>query len=126
MLLRGAPKRVLILVDDAVLAELLAEALLEVGHLAEVARVAEVVNGSLACTSFDVVIVDLDTWSRREVQAVEKLRRDTPTTTVIALLPCGGIASDFTAVAFDVAIEKPARLKTLLLAVDAALVRTAP
>ena len=118
-LLDSPPRCVLVVVDDQTLAELLAEALLDAGHVPQMAENNEVLDGEVDCALFSAAIVDLDSRSNGGSTVVARIRRDAPSTTIIALLPCGGQASDFKSVHYHLAIEKPARLKTLLAAVSA-------
>jgi DNA-binding response OmpR family regulator len=110
---------VLVVVDDVSLGELLAETLLEAGHVAQIARPDEVLDGEIDGTTFEVAIVDLN-LPIVGAQIVSKVRRESPMTAVVALLPCGGTAEEFKSMRYHLAIETPARLRTLLEAVDAA------
>ena len=122
-LLARGQKCVLVVVDDGTLAELLVESLLEAGHVPQVAAFTDVIESALECVRFDAVIVDLDTWAREGIRVIDKIRQASPSTTVIALLPCGGMSSELEQVSYHLAIEKPARLKAVLTAVGASRVR---
>ena len=112
-------KRVLLVVADPPLAELLAEALCDAGHVVRCADSTEVMAGEVDSAGFDAAIVDLDTWAREGCLVVERIRLQTPATLVIALLPCGGNAADYAALRHHLALEKPARLRAVLSAIDA-------
>jgi DNA-binding response OmpR family regulator len=109
--------RVLVVVDDASLAELLLDALGEAGHEALVAESHDAVVRLLTAGPFHTAIVDLDTRSRDTVDLVGYLRRCDADLKVIVLLPCGGDAPSMAAVPYHLAIAKPARLQALLSAV---------
>jgi DNA-binding response OmpR family regulator len=113
-----ARRRVLLVVEDAALAELLAEALCDAGHTAALADHFDTLPSAMGQGAFEVAIVDLDTRGRRGKALIQDIRRAAPATTVIALLPCGGLEVGGEAVAFDVGVEKPARLGAILAAVD--------
>jgi DNA-binding response OmpR family regulator len=110
-------RRVLVVVEDITLAELLAEALYEAGHVVTLADGPEALRATISSGLYDVALVDLDTRSRDASTLVAELRRESPSTTVVALLPCGGLEADRSAVAYDLAVEKPARLGAILAAV---------
>ncbi len=112
----GQPRRVLVVVDDATLAELLIEALADAGHSAAVVDGLAEARAALERRTFDAAIVDLDTRARDGAEVVSFIRQRSPATTVIALLPCGGMPPA-PRVAYHVATEKPARLKALLSAI---------
>ncbi len=116
-------RRVLLVVEDETLSELLGEALRDAGH-----RTAHANDASLEIMldgqPFDAVIVDVDTRARNGAHVVARIRRAAPASTVVALLPCGGIPAGASAVPYHLAIEKPARLAAVLSAVHAA--RRAP
>jgi len=111
-------RRVLILVEDGALAELFFELLREAGHEAELAEGLEDLGRALDGGAFDAVIVDLDTRARSGPGLVEEIRARAPATTVIALLPCGGLPPGQPQIPYHLAIEKPARLLTLLAALS--------
>jgi CheY-like chemotaxis protein len=108
------PRRVLVVVEDHALAEVLVEALAEAGHVAEPLSSPERLRPLLAARAFDAAIVDLDTRARNGGALVSAIRELAPFTTVIALLPCGGLSPDGPRPAYHIAVEKPARLRTLL------------
>jgi DNA-binding response OmpR family regulator len=112
------PRRVLIVLDDALMAELLVEALVDGGHHAHVAADEAALAAALATGRYDAAIVDLDPHARDGWQPVAALQQTSPAPLVIALLPCG--AGDTSAPGCQVALEKPARLAALLHAVAAA------
>ncbi len=116
----SATRCVLLVVEDASLAELLAEAILEAGHIVQLALPGEVLDGGTRCDLFQAAIVDLDTWDRQGMRVIEHLRHHAPTMTVIALLPCGARASDFVGAHYHLSLEKPARMHAVLSAVGAA------
>lgn len=111
-------KFVLLVVEDDAMADLLVDALLEAGHVAQLATTLEVVRGEIDCSLFDAAIVDLDSWDRHGTIAIARLREDAPSATILALLPCGGRASEFAGVRYHVALEKPARLTAVLAALQ--------
>ncbi len=115
----GQPRRVLLVVDDATLAELLLEALVDAGHTAAVVQGVAETRAALERRRFDAAIVDLDTRARDGAEVVAFIRERSPATTVIALLPCGGMPAA-TRVAYHMATEKPARLQALLSAIRVA------
>jgi DNA-binding NtrC family response regulator len=118
----ASARQVLLVVEDAQLAELLRDALADAGHACEVAASAEL-RTALRERRFDAAIVDLDSRARDGAELVGLLRAEAPHTTVIALLPCGGLLPAQPRIAYHLAIEKPARLQTLLAALAAAPVR---
>lgn len=118
-----SPKCVLLIVEDAPLAELLAEALFEAGHVAQMATISEIVDGEEASQIFDAALVDLDSWDRRGAPAIAELRRRDPTTLIVALLPCGSVASEFAGVQYHLALEKPARIQSVLVAIQTSVPR---
>jgi DNA-binding response OmpR family regulator len=113
-----APRRVLIVVEDESLAELLDELLREAGHYS--ARLDDAGLPSLSSLPHaDVILVDLDRHARDGVGLLARLRRAAPASTIVALLPCGGLprgAGD-EPIDCDVAVEKPARLRAVLAAI---------
>jgi DNA-binding NtrC family response regulator len=116
----GEARRVLLVVEDEQLAELLAETLDGAGHETALVNEDGDLEAQLAGRHFDVVIVDVDTRARTGAQLVTRLRRWTPSSTIVALLPCGGLATAQTGtIAYHFAIEKPARLSAVLSAVRA-------
>ncbi len=112
----GQPRRVLLVVDDVTLAELLIEALEDAGHSSVVVDGIGEARTALERQTFDAAIVDLDTRARDGADVVSFIRERSPSTTVIALLPCGGMPS-VPRVAYHLATEKPARLAALLSAI---------
>jgi DNA-binding NtrC family response regulator len=108
---------VLVLVEDNALTDLLLDALGRAGHRGQVAatgpREAEAALGRAA---FHAAIVDLDTRARNGAELVRIVRRRSPSTVVIALLPCGGLPRAQTPPPYHLGMEKPARLGTLLAA----------
>jgi len=115
----GQPRRVLLVVEDGALAELLVEALDDAGHTAVVADGIATARAALDRQPFDAAIVDLDTRARDGGEVVGFIRERSPATTVIALLPCGGLPQAARAVGYHLATEKPARLHALLSAIRA-------
>lgn len=113
----SASRHVLLLVEDDAMADLLVDALLEAGHQVQLGTPLELVRGEIDCDSFHVAIVDLDSWERHGSIAIARLREAAAQITIIALLPCGGLGSDFAGVRYDLALEKPARIHALLAAV---------
>jgi CheY-like chemotaxis protein len=106
---------VLLVIEDDALAELLDELLTEAGH-----RVARALDAAaLAPDRFDVVLVDLDVRARDALALVDEARRLAPATTMVALLPCGGLPAG-ERVPCRLTIEKPARLSAVLSAVAGA------
>ncbi|MDB4964986.1 MAG: hypothetical protein JWN44_675 [Myxococcales bacterium] len=114
------PRRVLLVIEDGALSELLAEVLAEAGHTALLADGESALATALGGASYDVAIVDLDTRARDGLQLLEYVRRSAPATTLVALLPCGGLPASSAAPAYHLAIEKPAKLVAVLRAVNAA------
>ena len=110
-----APRRVLLVVEDDSLAELLDELLREAGHHS--ARLDD--NLPSLPPNADVILVDLDRHARDGVALLTRLRRAAPASTIVALLPCGGLPSgaDSEPIDCDVAVEKPARLSAVLAAI---------
>jgi ActR/RegA family two-component response regulator len=108
-------KRVLLIVEDAGLSELLAEALRDAGHTPVLDEDSRAV---------DAAIVDLDTRARNGAAVIAELRERMPDATLIALLPCGGLPTGIPVGAHR-AIEKPARLQAVLSAVQTARGRAA-
>jgi CheY-like chemotaxis protein len=110
-------RRVLLVVEDDALAELLDELLTDAGH--DAARVVDGgdLEAAAAARPFDAIIVDLDVRARNGATLVERLRHCSPASTIVALLPCGGLPSGAGPVACHLAIEKPARVAALLSAV---------
>jgi DNA-binding NtrC family response regulator len=104
--------RVLVVVDDMPLAELLIEALEDAGHTAVLAAT----DGLRDEDSFRAAIVDLDTRDRRAWQVARRLRERAPSIKVIVLLPCGGLPPPADQVPHDLAFAKPVRLGSLLTA----------
>jgi DNA-binding NtrC family response regulator len=102
--------RVLVVVDDMPLAELLIEALEDAGHTPVLAAS----DGVSDEGSFRAAIVDLDTRDRRAWQVTRRLRERAPSIKVIVLLPCGGLPPPADEVPHDLAFAKPARLGNLL------------
>jgi two-component system response regulator QseB len=115
-----AGRTVLLVLEDRALSELIAEALVEAGHVATPVDDAAAALAVLAAQSFDAAIVDLDTRARDGAHVIARLRAEHPATTVIALLPCGGLPDRGPAPASHLAIEKPARMAALLSAVNVA------
>jgi DNA-binding NtrC family response regulator len=116
----GDSRRVLLVLEDAALSDLLSEALIDAGHVAVQADGAAAAEAVLRAQPFDAVIVDLDTRARDGLALVTRARTFAPTVTVIALLPCGGLGDSGAPPPYHLAIEKPARLAALLSAVEAA------
>jgi DNA-binding NtrC family response regulator len=108
-------RHVVVIVEDAQLAELLLDALHDAGHTGEVATA-----GDLAALerNFDAAIVDLDTRARNGSSTVALLRQGWPRVTVIALLPCGGLPPGHDPVPYHLSLEKPARLQALMAALS--------
>ncbi len=116
----STPRRVLLVIEEAALSDLLAEALVDAGHT--VAQAADAADARRAADAerFDAAVVDLDTRARDGAALVAALRAAHPPLTLIALLPCGGLQGDPRPAPYHVAVEKPARLGALLAAVDLA------
>ncbi len=116
--LDGSPRHVLVIVEDPALGELLLEALEDAGHSGEVTNgdPAEISEIAAVRSNFDAAIVDLDTRARSGATIVGILRALCPSMTVIALLPCGGLSVKDRSIPFHVSVEKPARLRSLLVA----------
>jgi DNA-binding NtrC family response regulator len=113
-------RRVLVVIEDRALSDLLAEALVDAGHGAVQADDLAAALEALATQPFDAAIVDLDTRARQGAHLIARLRADQPATTVIALLPCGGLPGAGEPPGYHLAIEKPARLAAILSAVNVA------
>ncbi len=117
---QGIWRKVLLVIEDRALSEILSEALVEAGHAATQVEDAAAAQGALATQHFDAAIVDLDTRARDGDNLIAHLRTEQPGLTVIALLPCGGLRGGAGQPAYHLAIEKPARLSALLSAVSVA------
>lgn len=113
-------RRVLVIVEDATLAELLDEALEDAGHMPEHVDDRSHMLAALANDTFDAAIVDVDNRAHDGAELVDLLRHAAPGLTVIALLPCGGLPAGARSIAYHLAIEKPARLHAVLSAVAVA------
>lgn len=107
-----SPRHVVVIVEDPQLADLMLDALTEAGHYGELAT-SESLPALLVGKRFDAAIVDLDTRARDGAATVELLRRCSPETTVVALLPCGGLTRK-DAIPYHLSLEKPARLQAVL------------
>jgi CheY-like chemotaxis protein len=119
-LLVTASRRVLLVVEDPAMGELLLEALTEAGHQGELVGDREALLAALGRACFDAAIVDVDTRAHDGKRLIATLRAEAPHTAVIALLPCGGLAPGAPRPDCQLAIEKPARLRTLLSALTVA------
>ncbi|HEX4461582.1 MAG TPA: hypothetical protein VIA18_26565, partial [Polyangia bacterium] len=116
-------RRVLVVVEDEALAELLDELLREAGHAS--ARLADAELRSLPAAllsslpAADVILVDLDRHARDGVGLLARLRIAAPASTIVALLPCGGLPALAAGAPLDCdfAVEKPARFSALLAAI---------
>jgi len=115
-----AVRTVLLVIEDRALSDVLSEALVDAGHVATQVDDVPSARAALSGHSFDAAIVDLDTRARDGVALIARLRIEHPATTVIALLPCGGLPDGAAPPAYHLAIEKPARLAAILTAVCAA------
>lgn len=113
-------RRVLVVVEDPGLGEMLLDALGEAGHRAELAADEAAVRAALARPAFDAALVDLERCERDGPRLVALLKAHSPSTKVIALLPFGGLPPNQPAVPFDAGIEKPGLLLALLSALAAA------
>jgi DNA-binding response OmpR family regulator len=109
-------RRILLVVEDPTLAELLAEALADAGHRSAAVEDFAQLDAAMSAGSYDVAIVDLDTRARNGEAAILRLRAAAPAIRVIALLPCGGLPAGRT-IHYHLALEKPARLEAVLRAV---------
>jgi DNA-binding NtrC family response regulator len=114
-----AARKVLIVVEDRVLSDLMSEALAEAGHAVAQADGAAAARSAVSDGEFDAAIIDLDTRAREGVALITELRATHPLLTVIALLPCGGLPNGARQPLFHVALEKPARLAAVVAAVSA-------
>ena len=113
-------RRLLIVAEDAGLAELLTELAGDAGYAAEVVDGSEALAGALARGSWDAAIVDLELRARNGAALVQAIRARAPSATVIALLPFGGLPAGHARIDCQLAVEKPGRLVTLLAALSAA------
>lgn len=113
-------RTVLLVIEDRALADVLAEALVAAGHQAVPVEDVPSAHEAVATQRFDAVIVDLDTRARDGGSLVAHLRAHHPELTVIALLPCGGLAASARPPLYHLAIEKPARLSAVVSAVNVA------
>ena len=113
-------RKVLLVIEDRALSDVLAEALVDAGHVAMQVEDTASAHDAFEDQSFDAAIVDLDTRARDGVRLIARLRLEQPATTVIALLPCGGLPSGMAPPQYHLAIEKPARLSAVLSAVNVA------
>lgn len=116
----AAPRRVLLVVDEAAFADVIREALADAGHAVTVAGDETGLRAALAGGRFDAAIVDLDSRARTGLRLLLQIRAGAPATTLIALLPCGGLPPDGAGVPYHLAFEKPPRLAALLRAVEIA------
>ena len=116
----GEWRNVLLVIEDRALSDVLAEALVDAGHTATQVEDTSAARSAFDEQSFDAVIVDLDTRARDGVHLIARLRAEQPATTVIALLPCGGLPSTTGRPPYHLAVEKPARLAAILSAVNVA------
>ncbi len=116
----GEWRNVLLVIEDRALSDVLAEALIDAGHVATQVDDTRAARQALAADPFDAIIVDLDTRARDGVQLIAQVRALHPPITVIALLPCGGLPNGSGHPAYHLAIEKPARLAAILSAVNVA------
>ena len=116
----GTWRRVLLVIEDRALSEVLAEALAEAGHVTTQVEDAAAAQSAIEAQRFDAAIVDLDTRARDGGNLIAHLRTEQPALTVIALLPCGGLAPSARQPLYHLAIEKPARLAAVLSAVNVA------
>jgi len=112
--------RVLLVIEDGALSDLLAEALVEAGHLVTQVEDAPGAERVAMDQAFDAALVDLDTRARDGSRLIAHLRTSHPAMTVIALLPCGGLRSAAPAPLYHLALEKPARLAAVLSAIKVA------
>jgi DNA-binding response OmpR family regulator len=110
-------RRVLLALDDPAYGELIADALTEAGHQPSLADEPGALGARLAAQPFDVAVIDLDTRARNGASLIAAVREASPDTTVIALLPCGGRVRSPGPLRYHIAIEKPTRLASLLLAI---------
>jgi DNA-binding response OmpR family regulator len=113
-------RRVLLVIEDRALSDVLAEALVDAGHVATQVEDAASAQRALEEQRFDAAIVDLDTRARDGGSLIAHLRTEQPALTVIALLPCGGLSPSVRQPLYHLAIEKPARLAAVLSAVNVA------
>ena len=113
-------RTVLLVIEDRALSDVLAEALVDAGHAATQVDDAAGAQEAVATQPFDAAIVDLDTRARDGVRLIARVRAAHPATTVIALLPCGGMPDGAGPPPYHLALEKPARLAAVLSAVSAA------
>jgi DNA-binding NtrC family response regulator len=113
-------RKVLLVVEDASLSDVLGEALVEAGHSVAQIEDAATAPSVLAEQPFDTVLVDLDTRTRDGDALIARLRAEHPAVTIIALLPCGGSPPGARTALYHVGIEKPARLNAVLSAVHLA------
>ncbi len=113
-------RRVLLVIEDAALSDVLAESLVDAGHVAAQAESVAAAERALGEQAFDATIVDLDTRARDGLAFITRLRTRLPSLTVIALLPCGGLVGGAAPPPYHLAIEKPARRAAVLCAVSVA------
>jgi DNA-binding NtrC family response regulator len=113
-------RSVLLVIEERALSDVLAEALVEAGHVATQVEDAASALRAVGEQRFDTVIVDMDTRARDGGNLIAHLRSHHPALTVIALLPCGGLPASAGQPLHHLAIEKPARLAAVLSAVNVA------
>ncbi|HXU68895.1 MAG TPA: response regulator [Polyangia bacterium] len=113
-------RTVLLVIEDRALSDVLAEALVDGGHAIAQVDDSDAAVRALDERAFDAAIVDLDTRARDGVRLIARVRAAHPATTVIALLPCGGMPDGAGPPPYHLALEKPARLAAVLSAVSAA------
>jgi DNA-binding response OmpR family regulator len=111
--------RVLVIADDSALIELLVDALAQAGHQVLAAEAEEAILEAFALGRVDAAIVDLDDHRREGAAWARLVRRISPGSRLVALLPCGGAFPAGAAAPCDAALEKPARLGAVLAALDA-------
>jgi DNA-binding NtrC family response regulator len=112
-------RHVLLVIEDEALVDILRETLTDQGHAICVTD-ADSLVATLARQRFDAAIVDLDTRGRAGMHVPARLRAAAPATTIVARLPYGGLPDAAGPLAYDLAIEKPARLGAVVRAVNVA------
>ncbi len=117
LLLDEVSRQVLVVVEGRAFGDVLRDALTDAGHRGEILAEREDLRLVLRRKRYHVTIVDVDTRARNGSELIAAIREVSPGTMVIALLPCGGLPSNYPRLAYDLALEKPAKLHAILSAV---------
>lgn len=116
------PCRVLLVIEEPLLADLLGDAVSEHGHMCQiVADEAEALR-LLGRARFDVVVVDVDARATGRDLLLRRMRLVAAGARMVALVPCGGLRHGLV-VDCDISFEKPLRLRQLAAVLDRAAPR---